>query len=106
MISSHILDTHLGKPAARVGVKLYAENGVLLAESETNADGRICNFNLNPVNIGNYHLEFQTAAYFQLLGLETFFPKVVIHFAVTDPQQHYHIPLLISAFAYSTYRGS
>lgn len=106
MISTHILDTHLGKAASNVSVKLYAAEGKWLAESVTNADGRVSDFDLNQVEIGNYRLEFQTADYFQGLALETFFPKVVIHFSVTDSSQHYHIPLLISPFAYSTYRGS
>lgn len=106
MISTHILDTHLGKPATNVRVKLHAQDGQLIAESATNADGRVSDFDLNQVEIGNYSLEFQTADYFQGLGLETFFPKAVIHFSVTDSSQHYHIPLLISPFAYSTYRGS
>ncbi|WP_313659904.1 hydroxyisourate hydrolase, partial [Acinetobacter variabilis] len=53
-----------------------------------------------------YSLEFATSDYFEGLGLETFFPKAVIHFQVKDASQHFHIPLLISPFAYSTYRGS
>lgn len=55
---------------------------------------------------GDYSIEFATKAYFDVQGLATFFPKAVIHFSILDAAQHYHIPLLISPFAYSTYRGS
>lgn len=106
MISSHILDTNLGRPAANVKLKLFAEDGQLLAEASTNADGRVSDFGLATFVTGNYSLEFATADYFKALNIETFFPKVVIHFTVKDSAQHFHIPLLISPFAYSTYRGS
>ncbi|MCJ0929394.1 hydroxyisourate hydrolase [Acinetobacter lwoffii] len=108
MISSHILDTNLGQPAANVAIKLFNESGELLAEAFTNADGRVsvADFALIEFNSGAYSLEFATSAYFDALGVETFFPKAVIHFYVKDAAQHYHIPLLISPFAYSTYRGS
>ena len=106
MISTHILDTNLGKPAAGVNISLYDAQGQLLAEAITNADGRVSDFGLAQIAIGDYSLEFQIAEYFQKLGTATFFPKAVIHFSVASLQQHYHIPLLISPFAYSTYRGS
>jgi 5-hydroxyisourate hydrolase len=106
MISSHILDTNLGKPAANVLIKLFDAEGSLLGEASTNADGRVTDFGLTEFNRGAYSLEFATSAYFDALGQETFFPKAVIHFYVKDASQHYHIPLLISPFAYSTYRGS
>ena len=106
MISSHILDTHLGQPAANVTIKLFAEDRHLLGEAKTNADGRVSDFGLTQLHIGMYSLEFSTADYFNTLNTETFFPKVVIHFYIHDALQHFHIPLLISPFAYSTYRGS
>ncbi|CAM4111598.1 hydroxyisourate hydrolase [Acinetobacter pragensis] len=106
MISTHILDTHLGKPAAQVAIKLFSENGTLVGEEFTDTDGRVTDFGLTEFKAGAYSLEFATASYFQTLGLETFFPKAVIHFYVKDAAQHFHIPLLISPFAYSTYRGS
>ena len=106
MISTHILDTHLGKPAADVVIKLFTEDGRLVAGAKTNADGRVSDFNMTGFKAGAYSLEFLTSAYFERLGLETFFPKAVIHFYVKDASQHFHIPLLISPFAYSTYRGS
>ncbi|WP_445115701.1 hydroxyisourate hydrolase [Acinetobacter sp. WZC-1] len=106
MISTHILDTHLGQPAAGVTVRLYTADGQLLAETQTNTDGRIADFNHAEFQAGAYRLEFLTEAWFQSMQLKTFFPKVSIDFFITDSQQHYHVPLLISPFAYSTYRGS
>ena len=108
MISTHILDTHLGKPAANVVVQLLDENGSILATAQTNADGRISHeaFGLKEIKAGHYSLDFAVADYFKSLYISTFFPKAVIHFTVEDASQHYHIPLLISAFSYSTYRGS
>lgn len=106
MISTHILDTNLGKPARNVSILLFNEAGTLLAEAKTNADGRISDFGIQDFVVGNYYLEFKIADYFKTLGSNTFFPKAVIHFSILDLEQHYHIPLLISPFAYSTYRGS
>jgi 5-hydroxyisourate hydrolase len=108
MISTHILDTHLGQPAANVVVQLLDENGAILATAQTNADGRITQeaFGLKTLQAGNYSLDFAIADYFKSLYINTFFPKAVIHFKVEETAQHYHIPLLMSAFSYSTYRGS
>ena len=106
MISTHILDTHLGKPAVNVLIKLLDSQDNIIAQSRTNEDGRVADFNLSGIKTGDYSLVFYTAEYFDRLALATFFPKVVIHFSVLDIAQHYHIPLLISPFAYSTYRGS
>lgn len=108
MISTHILDTHLGQPARAVQVRLFNQQQQLLAEAYTNTDGRVSaeDFALADCPEGNYSLEFYTAAYFEQKGLDFFFPKVVIYFQVKHSQQHYHIPLLISPFAYSSYRGS
>ena len=108
MISTHILDTHLGQPASQVQVKLFNAQGQLLAQAETNLDGRVTAdaFALNDIQTGDYSLEFATQNYFQQQNLATFFPKAVIHFSIQNTAQHYHIPLLISPFAYSTYRGS
>lgn len=106
MISSHILDTNIGKPAANVTIRLYAEDGLLLGEAKTNVDGRVTDFGLTQFEAGAYSLEFEISEYFKALNTATFFPKAVIHFYVNDASQHYHIPLLISPYAYSTYRGS
>lgn len=106
MISTHILDTALGKPAANVLVKLFNQHGQLISEMTTNQDGRITDFNLTTSIQGNYRLEFLVDEYFKQLDIESFFPKAVIDFSIKNSAQHYHIPLLISPFAYSTYRGS
>ena len=108
MISSHILDTHLGRPASNVEVKLFSASGELLAVAKTNSDGRVtaADFGLDQIDVAEYSIEFMTQAYFSAQNIPTFFPKAVIHFSVTDAHQHYHIPLLISPYAYSTYRGS
>jgi 5-hydroxyisourate hydrolase len=108
MISSHILDTHLGQPARGVETKLFTAQGDLLATAFTNQDGRVsaADFALDEIIAGDYYMEFDTQPYFNQKQLATFFPKVVIYFSVVDASQHYHIPLLISPFAYSTYRGS
>lgn len=106
MISTHILDTALGKPAQDVCVKLFSEDGTLLAEAVTNSDGRVSDFNIGALAAGSYSIEFAIQPYFEKIAIETFFPKAVIYFSVSQPDQHHHIPLLISPFAYSTYRGS
>ncbi|MFT4020393.1 MAG: hydroxyisourate hydrolase [Acinetobacter sp.] len=107
MISTHILDTHLGKPAANVRVRLFdTQQHTLLGQGLTDADGRLKDFGMSALQIGEYQLEFDIAPYFNALNLDTFFPKVCIQFYVADADAHYHVPLLISPFAYSTYRGS
>ena len=108
MISSHILDTHLGQPARHILVKLYNHHNDLLAEAYTNNDGRIMasDFALDDLEAGEYSLEFLIQPYYDKLQLETFYPKVIIHFFIKNPQDHYHIPLLISPFSYTSYKGS
>nr|WP_174505929.1 hydroxyisourate hydrolase [Acinetobacter sp. Marseille-Q1620] len=106
MISTHILDTNLGKPAKDVVVKLFSGEGYLLSQSKTNVDGRVSDFALTSLKKGDYYLEFSIGDYFKKLEIETFFPKIVIYFSIIDITQHYHVPLLISPFSYSTYRGS
>lgn len=110
-ITTHVLDTSLGKPAAGVAVTLEAHSSdgwKTLASGTTNADGRIRDLlpaesKLAP---GTYRLRFETAAYFRARGVEAFYPHVEIVFVVKDGAQHYHVPLLLSPFGYSTYRGS
>ncbi|NUF14684.1 hydroxyisourate hydrolase [Acinetobacter lactucae] len=107
MISTHILDTNLGKPAADVEVKLFhAATHELIATATTNQDGRVSDFGIKGLGEGAYQLEFKIAPYFSSQQVKTFFPLVCIQFFIEDASQHYHIPLLISPFAYSTYRGS
>jgi 5-hydroxyisourate hydrolase len=78
-----------------------------LAERVTNADGRVLDF-LEPGSLesGTYRLSFETGAYFRSTQRPAFYPQVVVHFQIDDATQHYHVPLLLSPFGYSTYRGS
>jgi 5-hydroxyisourate hydrolase len=110
-ITTHVLDTSVGKPAAGVAVKLEVQ-GVggwqTIASATTNADGRAAELLLRGATLtaGTYRLWFDTAAYFRARGMESFYPHVEIVFVVNDAAQNYHLPLLLGPFSYSTYRGS
>jgi 5-hydroxyisourate hydrolase len=110
-ISTHILDTTLGLPAAGVPVTLgFVANGdcSLINEAVTDADGR-CKDLLpptQPLQRGTYRIHFETAAYFDRNRLQGLYPYIEIFFTVSDEKQHYHIPLLLTANGYTTYRGS
>ncbi|UNK46107.1 hydroxyisourate hydrolase [Arthrobacter sulfonylureivorans] len=108
-ITTHILDTGTGRPA--VGVKALLEAQSMsgwreVASGHTDSDGRIKTLGPEAVDAGVYRIRFETGPYFAAAGVETFFPSVEVTFEIKDPGQHYHVPLLISPFAYSTYRGS
>lgn len=103
-LSTHVLDAARGRPAAGVSVRLERD-GAVLAEAETDDDGRVRDLGAGPA-AGTYRLTFATGDYFAATGQEGFYPEVVVAFTVTDPAQHHHVPLLLSPFAYSTYRGS
>lgn len=108
-VTTHILDTTTGKPAAGVPVALLARSAAgwePLAEAVTDADGRVKDLGPEALETGTYRLEFQTASYFAALGTETFFPEVVLTFSVRADEAHYHVPLLLSPFSFSSYRGS
>lgn len=100
MITTHVLDAGRGRPAPDVPVRLYA-GSQLLGESATDHDGRAAGLAPEHVEPGEYRLVFDVATY----DAEAFFPEVTLAFRVTDAR-HHHIPLLLSPFAYSTYRGS
>ncbi|TWT76113.1 5-hydroxyisourate hydrolase precursor [Posidoniimonas polymericola] len=110
-ITTHVLDTSVGRPAAGVRVELYTtgedSEPSELAAGVTNADGRLADL-LGPggLEAGTYTLRFDTGAYFAALGIEAFFPRVEITFRFDPTGGHYHVPLLLSPFGYSTYRGS
>ncbi|KAA0018068.1 hydroxyisourate hydrolase [Antrihabitans cavernicola] len=108
-ITTHILDTGTGRPASGVRATLEAETASgwqEIGSGETDHDGRISNLGPTSVEAGHYRITLATGAYFGTQGTETFFPAVVLVFVVADVTEHYHVPLLISPFAYSTYRGS
>ncbi|MCF6264462.1 MAG: hydroxyisourate hydrolase [Xanthomonadales bacterium] len=106
-ITTHVLDTAKGCPAADITVKLEffstQDRWQLLATGKTNADGRIMEWMDAPTKAGKYRLSFDTGSYHQGKG---FFPSVIIEFQIDATDTHYHVPLLLSPFSYSTYRGS
>jgi 5-hydroxyisourate hydrolase len=107
-VTTHVLDTGAGRPAAGVAVVLYRNDGGSwreLASSATDADGRAKDLGPEQLPPGHYRLNFGTGDYYAGLGTATFFPEVDLVFEVTGAE-HYHVPLLLSPFAYSTYRGS
>ncbi len=110
-ITTHVLDTSKGKPAARVAVTLDRQTGdgwTRVGAGTTDDDGRLRT--LMPEGVafveGTYKLTFDTRGYARDGGAECFFPEVSIVFDVRDATQHHHVPLLLSPFGYSTYRGS
>ncbi|MCF6361632.1 MAG: hydroxyisourate hydrolase [Cyclobacteriaceae bacterium] len=110
-ITTHVLDTALGKPAEGIKIILQRPKGDNewedIASGVTNSDGRIAQFMEKDQVIapGIYRMFFETKAYFKKLGIKGFYPEVPVIFEITDTE-HYHIPLLLSPFGYSTYRGS
>ena len=110
-ITTHVLDVARGRPAQAVPVILERQTEDTwreLGRAATDADGRVRQ--LLPaghaLSAGIYRLTFLTRSYFDALGIEGFYPEAAIVFTVRDPDQHYHVPLLLSPFGYSTYRGS
>ncbi len=110
-ITTHVLDTSSGAPAAGVSVVLEHESapGQWTADGRgtTDADGRLRTL-LEPGSLrpGAYRISFDAGAYFRARGVEAFWRTVVVEFVVGDVSRHYHVPLLVSPFGYSTYRGS
>jgi len=109
-ITTHVLDTSRGRPAAGVPIVLDFRSGTGAWQERgrgmTDADGRLRDLLKDPLEAGVYRLTFDTAAYFEALGAPAFYPVVAVVFEVTSPAQHHHVPLLLSPFGYSTYRGS
>lgn len=106
-LSTHVLDAMTGRPAAGVAVRLESrvdDGWRTVAEGRTDADGRIGA--LGDPGQGVHRLRFDTGAHFATAGVETFYPEVTVTFTVVDAGAHHHVPLLLSPFAYSTYRGS
>lgn len=105
-LSTHVLDSGTGRPAEGVGVVLERE-GVVLARAATDADGRIREWGSDViVTTGTFRLTFGTGQWFEQQGRECFYPEVTVTFRIVDEAGHFHVPLLLSAYAYSTYRGS
>lgn len=110
MITTHVLDLSAGKPGRGIAIELErAEHGVwhLIGGGITDDDGRLRTLTQQgPVAEGTYRIRFQTGPYFAARQVDAFFPVVEIQFTVGDGTQHYHVPLLLSPFGFSTYRGS
>ena len=110
-ISTHVLDTSIGRPAAAVAVQLQRQSGGTWTEvstAVTDHDGRVPALlpAAAPSGPGAYRLTFDVGEYFRGRGVESFYASVSIDFLVRDTDAHYHVPLLLSPFGYSTYRGS
>jgi 5-hydroxyisourate hydrolase len=110
-LTTHVLDIRLGRPAAGVAVGLEKQDPAggwrLQASGSTNDDGRIVDLLAEgALTAGTHRLVFDTGAYFEDQGVEHFYPRVTVEFTVADASRHYHVPLLLSPFGYSTYRGS
>lgn len=108
-ITTHVLDAARGRPAAGVPVVLERRTGDAwqpLADGLTDHDGRCGDLTPGPLGSGVHRLVFDTSAYFAASNQRTFYPEVAVTFDVADVDQHYHVPLLLSPFSYTTYRGS
>jgi 5-hydroxyisourate hydrolase len=106
-LSTHVLDTALGKPAQGIKVTLECADD-LVGSGVTDADGRVRDLHKKdaPLSEGTYRLTFYVADYFSKAGREHFFPEIVVAFRIGGGAEHYHVPMLLSPFGYSTYRGS
>ncbi len=110
-LSTHVLDSSTGKPAAGIQITVRSGPGVagaqrVLATAYTNADGRVTDWGMGELSPGAYQLRFGTGDWFAGQGKSCFYPEVLIAFTVDDDESHYHVPLLLAPYAYSTYRGS
>jgi 5-hydroxyisourate hydrolase len=111
-ITTHVLDIAHGEPARNVAVKLehhsLSQGWVVLAEKRTDGDGRVKDLLAEETvpRAGRYRITFVTGEYFEGRGTRCFHPIVEVVFEIQDAAQHYHVPLLVSPFGYSTYRGS
>lgn len=108
-ITTHVLDTALGKPAKGIPVTLEVFKGGAwgaIGKGTTDGDGRVSDLlpTGKPASTGTYRITFDLQGYYK--GRETFYPYATITFEVRDPSAHYHVPLLVSGFGFSTYRGS
>lgn len=110
-ITTHILDTASGRPASGVQITLFRQlegEWATVAGGKTDADGRIGNLCQaeRPLDAGTYRLHFDIGKYFDGIGSPVFYPYAEVVFNIEGNGQHYHIPLLLSPYGYSTYRGS
>lgn len=105
-VTAHVLDASRGAPAAGITISLQHSNGTEIARAVTDNDGRVPELGPETLESGIYRITFGAGDYFASQNVETFYPSITIDFKVDARQKHYHVPLLLSPFAYSTYRGS
>lgn len=105
-LSAHVLDAAAGVPAAGVLVQLATADGQPIASATTNSDGRVGELGPDHLEAGQYLVTFDSGGYFAGRGTDCFYPSVTVRFTVAADQPHYHIPLLLSPYSYTTYRGS
>jgi 5-hydroxyisourate hydrolase len=104
-LSTHVLDAVSGQPATGVAVTLLDAHHTVLASAVTDGDGRVASIG-DDLAAGIFRLHFDTATYFSARGITGFYPEIVIAFEITDAAAKLHVPVLLSPYAYSTYRGS
>jgi len=108
-ISTHILDTSRGLPARNVGVSLDTQEGPdwkPIAKGTTDDDGRVKPLIESIPSPGTYRIRFDVGPYFESQGFDCFYEQVSVEFVVKSESEHYHVPLLINPFGYTTYRGT
>lgn len=109
IISTHVLDTTRGRPASGLAVTLRRRgpdgDWSVVGRAKTDADGRIKDLSESSLASGDYRLEFATGEYFKASGTAVFYPEVFVTVAAADGETHLHVPLLLSPFGYSTYKG-
>jgi 5-hydroxyisourate hydrolase len=104
-LSTHVLDTSVGRAAEGIAVVLE-QGSVQIGAGVTDGDGRIGSIGPDRLEAGDYTLRFTTGSYFAGAGRDCFYPEVVVVFTIADPDQHYHVPVLLNPFGYGTYRGT
>lgn len=108
-LSTHVLDAAHGRPAAGLRIRwdtLRGEDWEVAGSAVTDGDGRVTEWSASEAGAGVHRLVFATGDWFRGSGRSSFFPEVVVHFEVVDAQAHHHVPLLLGAYSYTTYRGS
>jgi 5-hydroxyisourate hydrolase len=110
-VSTHVLDTSLGKPAVGVAISFFRVEGdgaTKIGVGTTNTDGRVPTLGSGSgeLSAGHYRLSFNVGTHFAAAGRPCFYPVITVDFNIGAEPQHYHVPLLLSAYGYSTYRGS
>lgn len=108
-VTTHVLDAAQGRPAAGIAVDLERRDGSQwrhVAHGATDSDGRIATLGPEKLDSGTYRVTFAVADYFEAQQVRAFYPEVTVTFLVDENEDHYHVPVLLSPFAYSTYRGS